>query len=327
MDNNKSLVPNENAQESNQDDKIDEKVEPDENIKPGVERKSVREEGAKCSGKVSDIARYLAYGIIATCFTLLTSTAPFAKEIVKQHMVQLVVSAVLGCLAAACDMLQYNFGYWVSKNTINKGQQSDGSFIYVHDWRYYGRQISYRAKLLLVFLGSLGLVTSMLIYIYNNHSGISGHKKPNRSQKILQIEIRKIGENWLPISAIGLTHAYSENSNAKGANFSNELVPSIVEDKLVVFNRIKAICEGKIIAEINLDDTNMDSPMGFVLQCNGASYRATLIDKKDVRYPPTLDAPVLVKTLKKEKAKRLDMPVRCNCFDALSSAQKCKYNH
>ena len=257
----------------------------EEELQPGVDRAVVLEESAKCSGKVSDIARYLAYGIIITCFSLLTSTSPFAKEFVKQYMTLLVISTIISCLAAFFDLVQYNSGYWSSEYSLAHGKQQDGTYYFLYDWRYYTRMYSYRLKILLVMFGSLALLSTMSLFVYYNRASICGQTKSKRAGKAIEIETRRVGEKWTANSVMALSLPYSEYGDAKKAYFSNQLIPFAGEGVPTLINRISATCNDKKVAEMTLDETNMDSAMGFEFKCYDVSYRATLIEMKDGRSP------------------------------------------
>lgn len=128
-----------------------------------LERSAVLDEKAKCSGRVSELCRYVGFGLTIVCFTLLTSTSPFSVALVNQRKFHLVCSALLGCITILCDIIQYMAGYWFVNAALKEGEKT-GTYGYDLDaWTYNTREALYWIKQICVLLGSLWLVIIMFL--------------------------------------------------------------------------------------------------------------------------------------------------------------------
>lgn len=127
------------------------------------ERKKILEEKAKCSSKVSDLCRYIGFGLAAVSFSILTSTSPFSISLFKAFKVPLICSAVCGIVVIVLDYMQYLSGYYSAdkalKNTIHE-------YKYETEWFSYRLRIwSFRSKQLLAFVGAVIFVVTIVTSI------------------------------------------------------------------------------------------------------------------------------------------------------------------
>ncbi len=59
--------------------------------------------------QVSTNNRYISFGLIALCFSALTSDAPFLKALVHEHGSLLLLVGACGCAGVIFDYLHYSF--------------------------------------------------------------------------------------------------------------------------------------------------------------------------------------------------------------------------
>ena len=127
---------------------------------PEERREKQRENQDFFSGKLSDLARYIGFGLVAATFTLLSSDSTFAKRLAETADTLLVLAAALGCLTVLFDYLQLFCG-WRSASIAAENQsneyrmntQSDRYRTFQY-WFFYGKQF-------LAFVGAIMLMVAI----------------------------------------------------------------------------------------------------------------------------------------------------------------------
>ena len=105
----------------------------------------VLEEKRHVSSRVSDLCRYIGFGLVAVVFVLLSSGSDYAKGVVSQHQNMLLFIGGTGCLSVIFDYLQFFAGYI----TVNRAlKNTEGNYIYddkllsykIRNWCFYFNQ-------------------------------------------------------------------------------------------------------------------------------------------------------------------------------------------
>ena len=99
----------------------------------------VLEEKRHVSSRVSDLCRYIGFGLVAVVFVLLSSGSDYAKGVVSQHQNMLLFIGGTGCLTVIFDYLQFFAGYITVnralKNTERNYNYDDKSLSYkIRNW-------------------------------------------------------------------------------------------------------------------------------------------------------------------------------------------------
>jgi len=134
---------------------------------PEERRKSQRVNQDYFSDKISELSRYIGFGLAAVAFTLLSSDSAFAKSLGGAENNLLIATAGIGCLTLLMDYLQLCCG-WASasiaaRNSTDKYKMTRGSraFRCFQNIFYYGKQFS-------AFVGVITLITMVGITATSN---------------------------------------------------------------------------------------------------------------------------------------------------------------
>lgn len=100
-----------------------------------ADRQTVLEEKRHVSSKVSDLCRYIGFGVVAVAWATLNSSANFAVELTSNFQTELTISAVLGLLTVGLDYLQFVAGYLA----VNRALQSENN-------EYDSASLSYKLR-------------------------------------------------------------------------------------------------------------------------------------------------------------------------------------
>src|ERR1700754_4678041 len=81
------------------------------------------------TNRISELARYIAFGLSALFFLLLSSTSDFAKVVMQNHGRLIISISFVGCLALLADYAQYLFGKIYVGRVLDQAR-AGGSRIY-----------------------------------------------------------------------------------------------------------------------------------------------------------------------------------------------------
>lgn len=91
-------------------------------LTPEQRRAKYRDNQDYFSSKISELARYIGFGLVAVCFSLLSSDAVFAKMLVAKTDNTLVWAGVSGVAAVLADYLHLLFGWWANSQAANNAK-------------------------------------------------------------------------------------------------------------------------------------------------------------------------------------------------------------
>lgn len=97
-------------------------------------RNAVLEEKRNVSSKISELSRYIGFGLVAVVYTILTSDSEHVIRIYECYTFLLLLGAALGAATIILDYLQFVGGYLAvdsALKNVNGGYQyNDKSFWY-----------------------------------------------------------------------------------------------------------------------------------------------------------------------------------------------------
>lgn len=134
-----------------------------------VEKSSVLAEKRTNTTKMSDLIRYVSFGLLAVYYSILTSDSDFAKLIISNSSTLLQLIAIAGVGAILCDYIQYWCGAKNSEASLasplldEHGNPSD-EYTYPDDVFKKLRLLFFRVKQGLTFAG----VVILIIVIFCN---------------------------------------------------------------------------------------------------------------------------------------------------------------
>jgi len=129
-------------------------------------RKVVLEEKRHVSSKISDLSRYIGFGLVAVVYTILTSDSKAVIKIYENYTFLLLLVAEFGAATILFDYLQFVGGYFsveaALKNEGDSYRYNSKSF-----W-YQLRIIAFWIKQVIALLGAILLI--IVITLSASHS-------------------------------------------------------------------------------------------------------------------------------------------------------------
>jgi len=118
-----------------------------------ADRNRVLDQKTHVSGKISDMCRYIGFGVVAVAWTTLNSSAAFSVSVASNHRTALIGSAIFGILTVAFDYLQFLCGYFsineALKSSTNEYDSSSASYRFRSHF-FWAKQVT--AALAMLFL-------------------------------------------------------------------------------------------------------------------------------------------------------------------------------
>ncbi len=97
-----------------------------------AEREKRLSEKETRSKGISDLTRYISFGLVALTYSLFTSKAVFAATLLTNHKELFLLASLFGALAIAFDYFHYLAGYFA----VNKALKKD-NHLYETSWLSY----------------------------------------------------------------------------------------------------------------------------------------------------------------------------------------------
>lgn len=123
-------------------------------------RKSVLEEKRHVSSKISDLSRYVGFGLVAVVYAILTSDSEIVIQLYEHYTTALLTAAAFGVLTVILDYLQFLGGYLSVEQAL---QNEEGSFRYDNKSFWYKLRVTaFWMKQATAFFGALlfaGVIT------------------------------------------------------------------------------------------------------------------------------------------------------------------------
>jgi len=128
---------------------------------PAERRAEQRENQKYFSGKVSELSRYIGFGLVAAAFSLLSKSTDFTNNLIDGTDTLLIWTALIGCGVVLLDYVQM-FSGW--RAATNSAENTQGQYIQTKsakNWRCV-QEACFIIKQLAAILGSGLLVYSLL---------------------------------------------------------------------------------------------------------------------------------------------------------------------
>jgi hypothetical protein len=131
----------------------------------GVSDREMLEELNFLTNRVSELVRYVAFGLAALFFVLVSSSSDFAKTMMQNHGTFILGLSGVGCFAILADYSQYLFGRIYVKGVFDRASHGGSRFYNKRHPLYLIRQGSSWTKQFLAGSGAIALI-GLLIYVY-----------------------------------------------------------------------------------------------------------------------------------------------------------------
>jgi len=89
------------------------------------------------SQKLSDLIRYISFGIIAACYSMFTSDTNLILGILAKYKWHLSVATEFSVLSIALDYLQFLFAYFSNNEALSKESNLYNKDSICYQWRTY----------------------------------------------------------------------------------------------------------------------------------------------------------------------------------------------
>src|SRR5262245_25161189 len=119
-------------------------------------KKTARDDMDFASSRLSETTRLVGLGLTTFVFALANSEVKFSKFVLAEYKWQVLLLALCGIAALACDVLQYLFGFKASqKASMNADGKYEASI-----W-YSGRWFFFYTKMGATVCGAIGMLYVM----------------------------------------------------------------------------------------------------------------------------------------------------------------------
>ena len=119
--------------------------------------KDVLDQQRHVTENITQLCRYIAFGIAATCYSVITSDSAFSKSLVLQHKQALITSTIIASFAIVFDYFQFLCGYGAVRHAV--GNDVDG-------YAYDPDTFCYKARRVFFWLKQVALALSVISFVY-----------------------------------------------------------------------------------------------------------------------------------------------------------------
>lgn len=123
-----------------------------------LKRSDLLEEKKSLTTTISELCRYIAFGLLVAFYTVSADSSDFSKTL-KAYGVLVFLIGFCGAMAVFCDYLQYVFGLM----TVNKALSTNVNEYDDTSLAYWGRKAAFECKQVFVGVGALSLVAMVLV--------------------------------------------------------------------------------------------------------------------------------------------------------------------
>jgi hypothetical protein len=119
--------------------------------------KDVLDQQQHVTENVTELCRYISFGIVATCYALFTSDAVFVKTLLENNQYWIIASALSASFAIASDYFQFLAGY-ISVRKALKNKKGNYS--------YDSSSITYNARFVFFVTKQILVTLSVIFFVY-----------------------------------------------------------------------------------------------------------------------------------------------------------------
>lgn len=140
-------------------------VEKSSSEKTSARLDKVLEEKRHVTQKISDLARYIGFGLCAVVFGLLMSDSAYAQNLIALELLPLFGAGILGLITVSFDYLQFVFAY---KNVQQALKNETGGYEYPLTCSHCLRSFFFLAKQYSAVVGVALLLYSLIAILFRN---------------------------------------------------------------------------------------------------------------------------------------------------------------
>ncbi len=121
-----------------------------------TQREKVLGEKRHVSSKLSELIRYIAFGLIAACYLIFSSSSEFASKMMDSHKLLLILTTIFAVITILFDYLQFLGGFYSVEKAL---KNSEGNY-------YYSRSaFSYRLRNSMFFAKQITLLYGIITFL------------------------------------------------------------------------------------------------------------------------------------------------------------------
>lgn len=120
-------------------------------------KERVLEEKRHVSSKISDLCRYIAFGLVAVVYSLLTSESKFSIDLIASHKYILILSAFFAVVTILLDYLQFFAGYLSVNIALNNSQSH---------YHYDSKTLSYKTRSVCFHFKQITVIVGAVLFLY-----------------------------------------------------------------------------------------------------------------------------------------------------------------
>jgi hypothetical protein len=151
-------------------------------------RKRFEEDYDFASARISDLARFIGFGLTALVLVLASSESEFAREMMARFKLAILGLSAVGCMIILLDYLQYVVGYEASQQVLTAIRHKKRPFNKAYLTKHRLRQALFRAKQGASVLGALGLIVLLVYTMVTGKAGVqSTNCLPNRASVVSHV--------------------------------------------------------------------------------------------------------------------------------------------
>jgi hypothetical protein len=125
-------------------------------------RKELRDERRHVSGKVSDLCRFIGFGLLAVFYAVVVGETQFATTVTTKYWFLLYVMGIAGVLAIFFDYVQFACGERSVRDALKRPTQDYDD----KAWAHWGRGKAFSVKQYATGIGSLCLLAIIVAMLF-----------------------------------------------------------------------------------------------------------------------------------------------------------------
>jgi hypothetical protein len=126
-----------------------------------LEKKRLRvlEEQLHVTSKISDLCRYIGFGIAVACYSIFTSSSAFSQEVLINYncLIALLISVIFAVLTIFFDYLQFLCGYFAVRSALENEE---------NEFNYNIDSFFYKCRFIFFYVKQATLLISVVSLIY-----------------------------------------------------------------------------------------------------------------------------------------------------------------
>jgi len=121
------------------------------------QRKNLYEEQKNVSSNITNMCRYIGFGIAAAMYSIFSSNSDFAKQLLGCNQDLLILTSVSAIIILFFDYLQFLFGYFSVRIALRNSKD---------DYSYNNKSIFYSGRFFFFYAKQLFTLISVILLLY-----------------------------------------------------------------------------------------------------------------------------------------------------------------